>query len=85
MDSQSAINEIINDTCSGCDSYESNRGCGCCGYSDGIKALKKQIPIEPIVTYYDNIADEVYTCPTCNDLVNYKEHHCRCGQSMKWE
>lgn len=85
MDIQSAINEIINDTCSGCYSYDNHRGCSCCGYDKGIKALEKQIPKEPIITYSSNYVDEVYNCPTCNGLVDYKEHHCKCGQSMKWE
>lgn len=83
MDSQSAINEIINDKCAGCNSYENHRGCGCCGYYKAIKALEKQIEKEPVVTYSDNYVDEVYKCPNCKGLVDYKQHHCICGQALK--
>ena len=49
------------------------------------EALEKQIPKTPI----DNIEQEWFECPTCRRLVvlyhNGKRHHCRCGQSLKWE
>ena len=48
-------------------------------------ALEKQIPKTPI----DNIEQEWFECPTCGRVVvlyhNGKRHHCRCGQSLKWE
>ena len=48
-------------------------------------ALEKQIPKTPI----DNIEQEWFECPTCRRVVvtyhNGKRHHCRCGQSLKWE
>ena len=48
-------------------------------------ALEKQIPKKPI----DNIEQEWFECPTCGRAVvlyhNGKRHHCRCGQSLKWE
>lgn len=48
-------------------------------------ALDKQIPKTPI----DNIEQEWFECPTCRRVVvlyhNGKRHHCRCGQSLKWE
>ena len=48
-------------------------------------ALEKQIPKKPI----DNIKQEWFECPTCRRVVvlyhNGKRHHCRCGQSLKWE
>lgn len=49
------------------------------------EALEKQIPKTPI----DNIEEEWFECPTCGRVVvtyhNGKRHHCRCGQSLKWE
>ena len=48
-------------------------------------ALDKQIPKTPV----NNIEDEWFECPTCGRIVvfyhNGKRHHCRCGQSLKWE
>ena len=48
-------------------------------------ALDKQIPKKPI----DNTEQEWFECPTCRRVVvlyhNGKRHHCRCGQSLKWE
>lgn len=26
-----------------------------------------------------------YLCPTCGEEVDYKEHHCKCGQAIEWE
>ena len=50
-----------------------------------IKALELQIPKTPI----DNTEQEWFQCPTCGRVavVYYagKRHHCRCGQSLKWE
>ena len=50
-----------------------------------IKALELQIPKTPI----DNGEQEWFQCPTCGRVavVYYagKRHHCRCGQSLKWE
>ena len=50
-----------------------------------IKALELQIPKTPI----DNGEQEWFQCPTCGRVaVTYydgKRHHCRCGQSLKWE
>ena len=50
-----------------------------------IKALELQIPKTPI----DNIEQEWFECPICRRVVvlyhNGKRHHCRCGQSLKWE
>lgn len=50
-----------------------------------IKALEKQIPKKPI----DNTKQGWFECPTCRRVVvtynNGKRHHCRCGQSLKWE
>lgn len=50
-----------------------------------IKALELQIPKKPI----DNIEQEWFECPTCRRVIvlyhNGKRHHCRCGQSLKWE
>ena len=50
-----------------------------------IKALELQIPKTPV----DNIEQEWFECPTCRRVVvlyhNGKRHHCRCGQSLKWE
>ena len=49
------------------------------------EALEKQIPKKPI----DNGEQEWFQCPTCGRVaVTYydgKRHHCRCGQSLKWE
>lgn len=48
-------------------------------------ALEKQIPKKPV----DNIERQCFECPTCGKVVvtyhNGKRHHCRCGQSLKWE
>lgn len=48
-------------------------------------ALDKQIPKKPI----DNGEQEWFQCPTCGRVVvlyhNGKRHHCKCGQSLKWE
>lgn len=48
-------------------------------------ALDKQIPKRPI----DNGEQEWFQCPTCGRVVvlyhNGKRHHCKCGQSLKWE
>ena len=50
-----------------------------------IKSLEKQIPKTPV----DNIEQEWFECPTCGKVVvtyyDGKRHHCRCGQSLKWE
>ena len=50
-----------------------------------IKALELQIPKTPV----DNIERQCFECPTCGRVVvlyhNGKRHHCRCGQSLKWE
>ena len=49
------------------------------------EALEKQIPKTPV----DNIEQEWFECPTCGKVVvtyyDGKRHHCRCGQSLKWE
>ena len=49
------------------------------------EALERQIPKKPI----DNTEQEWFQCPTCGRVavVYYagKRHHCRCGQSLKWE
>ena len=49
------------------------------------EALEKQIPKTPV----DNIERQCFECPTCGRVVvTYyagKRHHCRCGQSLKWE
>lgn len=48
-------------------------------------ALERQIPKKPI----DNTEQEWFECPTCGKVVvtyyDGKRHHCRCGQSLKWE
>ena len=48
-------------------------------------ALERQIPKKPI----DNTEQEWFQCPTCGKVVvtyyDGKRHHCRCGQSLKWE
>lgn len=48
-------------------------------------ALDKQIPKTPA----DNSEQEWFECPTCGRVVviyhDGKRHHCRCGQSLKWE
>ena len=48
-------------------------------------ALERQIPKKPI----DNTKQGWFECPTCRRVVvtynNGKRHHCRCGQSLKWE
>ena len=48
-------------------------------------ALEKQIPKTPI----DNTERQCFECPTCGKVVvtyyDGKRHHCRCGQSLKWE
>ena len=53
--------------------------------SEAFEALELQIPKTPI----DNIEQEWFECPTCRRVVvtynNGKRHHCRCGQSLKWE
>lgn len=53
--------------------------------SEAFKALERQIPKTPV----DNIEQEWFECPTCRRVVvtyhNGKRHHCRCGQSLKWE
>ena len=53
--------------------------------SEAFDALELQIPKTPI----DNIEQEWFECPTCRRVVvlyhNGKRHHCRCGQSLKWE
>ena len=50
-----------------------------------IKSLELQIPKTPI----DNIERQCFECPTCGKVVvtyyDGKRHHCRCGQSLKWE
>ena len=53
--------------------------------SEAFDALELQIPKTPI----DNTEQEWFECPTCRRVVvlyhNGKRHHCRCGQSLKWE
>ena len=56
-----------------------------------VDALKKQIPMEPIVwedKYYfsPNPNDDWgYECPCCgNREIDYPEHHCTCGQALDW-
>ena len=48
-------------------------------------ALERQTPKKPI----DNTKQGWFECPTCGRVVvlyhNGKRHHCRCGQSLKWE
>jgi len=37
---------------------------------------------------YDDLEDceiEDYICPTCGEIVEYEEHHCKCGQRFDWE
>ena len=50
-----------------------------------IESIKKQIPKKPI----DNTEQEWFECPTCGRVVVVyyagKRHHCKCGQSLKWE
>ena len=49
------------------------------------EAFEKQIPKTPV----DNIERQCFECPTCRKVVvtyyDGKRHHCRCGQSLKWE
>ena len=58
-----------------------------------INACKKQIPTKPIIwegmrtpespTPND---DWGYRCPMCgNEDIDYPQHHCECGQALKWE
>ena len=48
-------------------------------------ALERQTPKKPI----DNTKQGWFECPTCGKIVQVyyagKRHHCRCGQSLKWE
>ena len=60
-------------------------------YEYAAKALKKQIPREPIVWkhqywYAPEIDDDWgYQCPCCaNRDIDYPEHHCICGQALDW-
>ena len=60
-------------------------------YECAVKALKKQIPREPIVWkrqywYAPEIDDDWgYQCPCCgNRDIDYPEHHCICGQALDW-
>lgn len=59
-----------------------------------LEALGKQIPKKPIRackttrlggTLIALDDDEYVKCPTCGGEVDYKEHHCKCGQSLDWE
>ena len=46
-----------------------------------ISALEKQIPKKPIE--YDGVPH--FLCPNCNKDVFAYDHHCECGQALKWE
>lgn len=57
----------------------------------GIAALEKQIAAEPIMISSSIFKDEnvmaIYhtpTCPTCGNDIKEGEHHCTCGQKIKW-
>lgn len=49
-----------------------------------IKSLEKQIAKKTTSTYCENYGEEVYKCPNCKGLVDYKQHHCICGQRLDW-
>ena len=53
--------------------------------SEAFDALELQIPKTPV----DNTERQCFECPTCGKVVvtyyDGKRHHCRCGQSLKWE
>lgn len=59
-------------------------------YEYAVKALKKQIPRQPIFwihQYYDSRFEDDwgYECPCCgNRDIDYPEHHCTCGQALDW-
>lgn len=59
-------------------------------YEYAAKALKKQIPRQPIFwrhQYYDSRFEDDwgYECPCCgNRDIDYPEHHCICGQALDW-
>ena len=76
--------EIIKNV-GGKDNVKSLRHCNTCPTDTAKKSLEKQIPKTPV----DNIEQEWFECPTCRRVVvlyhNGKRHHCRCGQSLKWE
>lgn len=45
-----------------------------------IDAIKKQIPLIPIQSFY-NEGDYVWECPICENIVGEGQHHCvDCGQ-----
>ena len=61
----------------------------------GIKSLKKQISIEPIYSGYDDNGYGEFIpyealCPICGYAFEFGKfndednHHCICGQKMKW-
>ena len=57
-----------------------------------LEALRKQIPIEPLVWeekyYYSPTPNDDwgYECPCCgNREIDYPEHHCTCGQALNWD
>ena len=57
-----------------------------------ICALKKQIPMVPIVWeekhYFSPTPNDDwgYECPCCgNRGIDYLEHHCECGQALNWD
>lgn len=57
-----------------------------------LKALQKQIPVEPFVwehKYYNSPIpndDWGYECPCCgNQEIDYPQHHCTCGQALNWD
>lgn len=97
MNTQEAIKLMLNEiVCiNTADHNECERDCANCdlvkdtdelleAYSMAIKSLEKQIPKKPETTYSANYSDEIHKCPTCNGFVDYKEHHCKCGQNLKW-
>ena len=54
-----------------------------------IIALKKQIPVSPIVLRTDKTGSreqKQYGCPRCQKWLPYitMPHHCTCGQAITW-
>jgi hypothetical protein len=48
-------------------------------------ALEKQIQKKPVKRSFVIPYPGIYVCPKCKEALNRQEHHCRCGQAIKWE
>lgn len=88
MTKEARIKSILREIEYGFIGYDNLHGDNDQGLEIIADALKKYLPVNP-EEYFDGYADGYpvieYSCPNCGrDLYDDSEHHCICGQTIKW-